>query len=915
MAGNRPGYCTQDLWWELSLIVEDAGYYPDHQVCGLVTDVRKCFNTLPRPLIYACARKCGIPETFLRTWFAAVNRVQRCFIVQGACSQPLTAVTGFPEGDPLSVCAMAVLNLVLHHHLHHQGCRGSIISYVDNWEAITSCPDEVLSVWHHMQTFANSADIMLDQEKSYMWATHPEHRRSLKAGPLKVKLDSRDLGGHMHYSRRHTMYTSRDRILSAQPLWGGIARSLAPMKQKLRLLPSVAWARCFYGVSIVSLGQDHTTQLRAKAMQSLKWNKKGANPMIQFSLVLHPKHDPGFYMVWDTLQAFRRRHEHAKTFAILDSMCSDPPSHPPPGPCYVLLTRLHVLQWSWVGDGYIRIHDGTLVDLLHCPKQFLAFQAAQAWALHVGSLWTSRDTFQGLEWVDRAFSMQSSHRWSDEQASIMRTAMNGTFFTRDKQYHSGKFESKQCPWCAADDSVYHRYWQCPHFQDLRQSISEDQRHRIMDCPPCTYLHGWFTHTDLDMQLAHCWPTLPTFTHLCEHPLQFEHDLHLFIDGGCHGPDCPGLKVGTWAVACADLEADSYVPLAQGFLAGRFHTSLRAEITAAIEAISIGCAHQKRFYIWTDNQVVFDRLREWIREQPSLSISNNAKDADLWMQLYHRTKLATSSDLLCDVLKVRSHQDVALYSDCIEQWAFAGNNFVDQMTNTVLRSMPPLFCHLWNMKCDEFHSRRALREVLHNFMHRVGERAISDRSSVHAVSLRSGDLQQSVQGDEVLERLSLAPLPRELPEGPRPKAIAAQCGEIFQWLQSLSNGDSVRNHWMTSYQLFAHYQRTTGKLGFCYRNRMYRCVSDPDDGDYTFILGARRFVALLKFFASHFQLPCEVEYRFPAGVSFSSWHRCISTPVALATVSAIDSWFAGAGIRNIKNVGLAFQSVHHFIEVS
>eukprot|EP00438_Fugacium_kawagutii_P034575 Skav235592 [mRNA] locus=scaffold163:193976:196725:- [translate_table: standard] len=812
MVGTRPGYSTQDLWWELALMVEATNHDASQAVCGLVTDVRKCFNTLPRHVIYICARKCGFPEQFLQTWFSAINRIQRHFVISGACSQPLSAVTGFPEGDPLSVVAMAVLNLVLHKQLDHQGVRGLTVSYVDNWEAVTTSPQDVLHVWEAMQSFAHQVDIALDTQKTFLWSTDPGHRKTLRSGPLQVKLDARDLGGHMHYSRRNTMYTVRDRMVANAPLWGNIARSMAPVSQKLRLLPSVAWAKCFYGISIASIGQEHAVQLRAKVMQALRWNKKGANPMIQLSLIEHPRHDPGFHMVWDTFQAFRRRTDHSVTFAVLDELCDQPTHKAPPGPCRFLLERLHQLGWSWDGDGFVALHDGTCLDILHCPKQHLAHQAAPAWGLHVGSLWIGRENFQGLQHVDRCFSMQHRHKWSDEKAAILRTAINGTFFTRDRQFHSGKFESKQCQWRDADDSVFHRYWECPHFQDLRETFSREERQQLMDLPPCTYLHGWFTHTELDWQLAHCWDLLPTHAQTFEPVLPVNHDLHFFIDGGCHGPDCPGLK----------------------------------------------------------------------------------------------------DDKLCAILKVRSHQDVNMYSDIVDQWALSGNNFVDNMTSRVMSQMPPLFHRVWTNKCREYWSRKRLRDNLHDFFYKVGDRAISDRSSVHAVQPLPVVEVGSVPGDdEVLRRPSLSPLPSTLPVSTRPRAIADHCDDMFQWLQMLRSGNSVCNRWMTSYQLFAHFQHTTGRLGYAYINRYYRVIQDPADGKYTFVLGSRNFVALLKYFASHVSIPCEVAFRFPAGCSFASWHRCISVPVCEETVRLIDSLFAAEGIKQVKNVGRSFSSISHF----
>lgn len=134
----------------------------------------------------------------------------------------------------------------------------------------------------------------------------------------------------------------------------------------------------------------------------------------------------------------------------------------------------------------------------------------QAWTAHIGGTLSTRDTFGGLANVDRTFTMAEKRNWTDEQSAIMRTALNGTFFTRDKQIHSGKIDTKKCQWCD---------------QDL---------------------------------LA-----LPVTCRTFESTSQIHHDLHFFVDGGCHQATTPALRLGTWAVACADLENDSFLPIAHG----------------------------------------------------------------------------------------------------------------------------------------------------------------------------------------------------------------------------------------------------------------------------------------------------------------------------------------------------------------
>lgn len=61
LIGNRPGKSTADLWWHLALLTEES-QNGEHSLSGLVTDVAKCFNNIPRPIVYMVARM-GIPQS------------------------------------------------------------------------------------------------------------------------------------------------------------------------------------------------------------------------------------------------------------------------------------------------------------------------------------------------------------------------------------------------------------------------------------------------------------------------------------------------------------------------------------------------------------------------------------------------------------------------------------------------------------------------------------------------------------------------------------------------------------------------------------------------------------------------------------------------------------------------------------
>ena len=274
--GNMPKQSTVQVWRSLAEQIEYA-HYLGQDLTGMVTDVCKCFNTLPRHIVYFLARHMGLPAFFVKSWHRNLAQLERRFVVQGACSPALRSHTGYAEGDPLSVVSMALVNCAMHVFVTQQVSPVTVISYVDNWEAQSSDPASTCSAFDAMDRFAQSLDIKLDKAKTHCWGTNNTTRKALKSRGHEVVLHTKDLGGHLNYSKRGTNYSLRSRITQCKPLWGWLSRSHATATQKLRVLHTVAWPRCLHGIAAVDVGRDHFTTLRASAMNALRWEKHGSS--------------------------------------------------------------------------------------------------------------------------------------------------------------------------------------------------------------------------------------------------------------------------------------------------------------------------------------------------------------------------------------------------------------------------------------------------------------------------------------------------------------------------------------------------------------------------------------------------------------------------------------------------------------
>ena len=98
----------------------------------------------------------------------------------GSCCPGILSQTGYPEGDPLSVTGMVLINVVTHSIVTRAVQPVRVISYVDNWEVMSSQTESTAEALRVMSAFSDALDIKLDVAKSHAWSTTAEGRRSLK---------------------------------------------------------------------------------------------------------------------------------------------------------------------------------------------------------------------------------------------------------------------------------------------------------------------------------------------------------------------------------------------------------------------------------------------------------------------------------------------------------------------------------------------------------------------------------------------------------------------------------------------------------------------------------------------------------------------------------------------------------------
>ena len=909
IVGSRPGCEAGTIWWRLACIIEEGFYTDSQDISGLSCDLCKCFNTLPRVPVFWLAHRLGLPPHFVRAWHDAVAHMTRRFQVLGQTGPAMGSCCGFPEGDPLSVIAMYLINITMTVYLREHAPQATPLSFVDDWQLLSDSPESTLQGFAVISNFARSLDLELDPRKSFVWGSSTEGRKLLRQGELPLKYHCRNLGGHVSYCGRFTNYTVKNRGRMLEQFWHFLKLSVAPHPQKLLALRVVAWPRGLHAASSTWLSQKWLNTLRTKALQALGLSKKGMNPLLQLSAVESPEHDPGFVVIWQTIWLFRRFAVHDVAFPLVSYILASDPNRYQPGPCGLFLQRIHQLAWAWLGDGLIRDHEGFIFHIVQCPSQLLKKRVCDAWLSMVGTELSARDGFDGLEHCNFPLTVERLPHYSYEQMGLLRVVLNGTFFTRDKQIHSGHFVDRACPWCHEPcDSIFHRHWECPQFQDSRSLIPSEVFNQLPNLPDCSLQHGWICKSHLLLDFRSCLQRAPDLTDDFHYEATSQDVLHLFTDGSCLNSGCEFTRVASWGVVCADLCQDQFVEVSQGPLWGLHQTIFRAECVAAISAIKFGIVSSKPFWVWVDNLHVYN-LMKTVRLGSPIAIHNGNKDHDVITVLVDLLRRAIAVDLFEDVVKVCSHQNHELAETVVERWSFRGNDAADKSAERGRAAFPSDTFRIWEALVDEVKVARQCRDALHCHFIQTGQKAVVDKRTHQVVETERWEVQPQSDTplpDDVI--FSFQGFDSLCPRGPL-EFLGPTVYIVTQWLSELLGSPEGKPVWTTGLHLLTDFQSRTGQLGV-WRNPATKGWEPYDDSmvgtRYDFLQAARQFSAFLRSVGKVFGVNTRCYSQRPTGTSFRRWTKCMLIQMPMERIVQIDRIWFHANVSPVDLISTSFK---------
>ena len=884
--GGVPSRQSTSVWFEIAQTIESA-HISNQSICGLVLDIRRAFNAIPRMPLWHALLHLGFPSDILSAWVQFVSGQQRHFRVRDSVGPGIGSSVGYPEGCALSVFAMCIIDwmLVLWMEAAYPGPSPTYV-YVDDWHLTFHDPDAFLIVWPAVSSFADALSLELDHSKSFIWAAQPNDRARLRAvSDLDLVLSARDLGAHQNFCRRCGNKTLVTRIDALKLHWQKLRVSLSPLKLKIQSLFQIAWPRVFVGVSVVSLGKGHFGTLRTNAVAALRCNRVGANPLLHLT-TWGVGIDPEQWAFLRSLREVRELSNHDEILSTLSILARDPMDIPANGPASILASRCRRIGWRLLPSGLFQDPLGSF-NVLSLHWDSLQSRVVQSWPRLLAAELSHRASFDGLQFADIQELSMALREFGPADLVYLRSCLDGTLYIDlGKDKHERRSDTR-CKLCGSQDSFFHRVWICPHFEQCRDGFQ--WRSLIPSLPQSLTCHGWPLQSSAWAKLQQWFDNPMPLVQLPRWPPGLGPSVvDVFTDGACAVPRDPKFRFASWALSLVlpgDSPLDNQI-IGAGHVVGHHQTAYRGELHAVLEAFRFSLQITGALRIWCDNQAVVKKVGKLLRGG---RVGVNRPHADLWGQIFNFITSYGLADRV-QIIKVVSHCDGLQACSPVEEWAFWHNALADAAATQVNYQREQGFWDDWTAMVQEVTFGRQLHRAILQVLLRVGR---SDKLGQELEAFQADVVRDSqpVTDDHGPAALPTVPGKWCNPTKLHKQYCAANVGAIHQWwtqvgVKALSSGGRLR--WISGLQLFTDFWLELGHPGPISIALNHWLVDNTDAPASVSVV--RRTTMFLRVWwsylkANSFRVPRQLAR--PCSGTIGFWSQCYRLPWEDSRLNQID----------------------------
>ena len=443
--GFLPDREAPQVWFVLQGCIELMLQH-SRSFCGLSTDLQKAFNNIGRKQVWHLAQHMGLPDSLLTPWKSFLHGFERRFDIHGCFGDAMVSTSGYPEGDPLSIVAMLIVDWSYHLYMRQFAPQVSHYSFVDNLTLAATEALPIIQAFFAMKTFFSLFGLSADDDKTYVWGITKPTRDVLAQLQFPCVTDASELGGSMTYGRAIRNRLLRQRGDKLGPRWDRLKRSWAPTLQKLSILAKVFWPAALHGISSCLVADNYTLDLRRKAVKALRLNGAGSNPMLRLNLQDDPQCDPGFYQIVMTFQQMRRllrkcpdlTHMWKTWYGSFDGKLL-------PGPFSQFHHCLELLGWRIIDLPLLCDHEQHAWHLSEIDAKTLHLLLTDAWMQHVAAS-SKHATMSDLVGLDSYLTLWDATRLNPLDRARLSALHSGAFMT---SLEHARFDSEKRALCAA----------------------------------------------------------------------------------------------------------------------------------------------------------------------------------------------------------------------------------------------------------------------------------------------------------------------------------------------------------------------------------------------------------------------------------------------------------------------------------
>ena len=474
-----------DSYMHQQWMIERAYHMQQHRA-GITADLLKCFNTICPAAVLHVFTWMGFPPSVTNQWYASLSKLCRVWKVGQDFSAPIQVNHGCPEGDSWSVVSILALAYVWIRLAKRDAASCQLAAYADNWTWSANTTADHQSLLTLTVNYVASAGMQIDWRKTWAWATSPQQFAMLadvlqahpEAAAVPRCQNAMDLGAQMTYQGVPNLGKFRARLEKVHDRLLRLQRIPHSLNTKIRLVKGAIYPAAYYGAEILPLGDSHSKKLRTAISNALLGPSSSRNAALAIS-AMPGLLDPFLELMLRVFSAARRMllrmstQQRALFFRMVARHSGL--SYQCHGPAGVLAFYLSKLGWQLDVNGTMHVHAFCKLPLLTTGRKQLVRWLQYAWDSDVLLHACDRKGVPRFVPLNSEDTRAVVAKFPDHDRYHILQELSGSFQTESQKMKWAPDSTGYCRTCQAWDDRYHRVYDCPATDHVREPYLDTLR--------------------------------------------------------------------------------------------------------------------------------------------------------------------------------------------------------------------------------------------------------------------------------------------------------------------------------------------------------------------------------------------------------------------------------------------------------